>query len=237
MSATGRGGIRLKDDFYQTPPWAFEWFEEDFRQIMVDYDIKEPLILEPGAGSGNLVRELRRVFPVLQAGSRSRIVAVEKRPECEPMLSSAGARHVVVGDFEGEETARTLVEIASPYRQSYSFDLVLGNPPYGGKKTKTNPHYGIWQRFVQRGLELLAPNGVLIFLLRLAVLETKERNRWIRTHMPDVYVLPKRPAFRGGSSTDSTAYAWMVWPKRDLPNADSIREWGKAKVITDPRVP
>ena len=58
MSATGRRDIRLKDDFYQTPPWAFEWFED----LLDAYaGIPDPVtILEPGAGIGGLVRELHR---------------------------------------------------------------------------------------------------------------------------------------------------------------------------------
>ena len=199
MSATGRNTVRLKDDFYQTPPWAFHWFEEELRRLMPPESA--PRILEPGAGAGNLVAELRRVYPTTS------IVAVEKREECSGFLREAGSTGVLIDDFLSE-TANIEMLTGHP------FDLVFGNPPYGGKKTRINPHYGIWQRFVERGMDLLAPNGMLVFLLRLAVLEGKDRNRWIRQNMPDVYVLPRRPAFRGGSSTDATAYAWMVWNKR-----------------------
>jgi hypothetical protein len=35
----------------------------------------------------------------------------------------------------------------------------------------------------------------------------------MRARTPDVYVLPNRPSFTGGS-TDSIEYAWFVWRTR-----------------------
>lgn len=153
MSATGRHGIRLKDDFYQTPPWAFEWFESYLRAAVVSPTMRPvERILEPGAGTGGLVRELHRVWP------DASIVAVEKRPECREHLHEAGAEHVVIGDFENE-VVQANVSGLGPY------DLILGNPPYGGPKfiggEGRNPHYELWLRFVKLGLELLDDYGRL----------------------------------------------------------------------------
>jgi len=200
MSATGRRDIRLKDDFYQTPPWAFEWFEE-MLQHYVPTNRGPATILEPGAGSGNLVRELHRAFP------DATIVAVEKRPECREMLYEAGAEHVVIGDLE-DPAVQANVGGLGPY------ELVLGNPPYGGAKWISkgvqNPHYQLWLRFLRISLGMTEPWSRVAFLLRTGVLEGADRNEWIRTHVPDVHVFPKRPKFTGTGS-DSATYAWMVW--------------------------
>lgn len=205
MSATGRRDIRLKDDFYRTPPWTFEWFEE-MLDLYVPTNRGPSTILEPGAGVGGLVREMHRVWP------DATIVAVEKRPECREMLYEAGAEHVVIGDIEDKEVQAQMQGLG-PY------ELVLGNPPYGGPKyikgVGQNPHYELWLRFVRICLGMTEKWSRLAFLLRTGVLEGADRNEWVRTHVPDVHVLPKRPKFTG-TGNDSATYAWMVW--RDQEN-------------------
>jgi hypothetical protein len=197
VSSTGRGGIRLDSDAYETPGWVYDQFLPSLKGICPD----PQTILEPGAGTGNLVRGLRKTFP------SAKILAVEIREECGPFLGDADQRFLF--DFENP-TAQHLFG---------TYDLVFGNPPFGGPKYLPksqgggpNPNYGQWLRFVQRGIDLLTPTGVLIFLLRMAVLEGTDRNPWMRMHVPDVYVLPKRPSFTG-QGNDSAAYAWMVWGK------------------------
>jgi len=198
MSATGRGGIRLSEDAYETPEWVYKQFEP-FLLDWLGNEYREPkAILEPGAGTGNLVGGLHRTFP------NAEITGVEIRGECRGFLEILGASIVKIGDFENEEPG------------GKQYDLIFGNPPFGGAKYLKgggkNPNYGLWLRFVQRGLNLLKPDGRLVFLLRMAVLEAQERNLWMRTHVPDVWVLPKRPSFTGGGN-DSAAYAWMGWRK------------------------
>lgn len=36
----------------------------------------------------------------------------------------------------------------------------------------------------------------------------------MRSHTPDIYVLPNRPSF-SGKGTDSIEYAWFVWRKEN----------------------
>ncbi len=72
----------------------------------------------------------------------------------------------------------------------------------------TNPPYSMALEFVQACLRTAA---VSVLLLRLAFLESQKRTAFLRGNMPDVYVLPRRPSFVGGR-TDSSAYAWFVWP-------------------------
>ena len=77
----------------------------------------------------------------------------------------------------------------------------------------TNPPYSFALQSVQRATKYLTEwgTGQAAFLLRLAFLESKERNAFLRHRMPDkIKVLPRRPAFVNGK-TDSCAYAWFVW--------------------------
>ena len=81
-------------------------------------------------------------------------------------------------------------------------DLILANPPFS-----------LALEFVRLACHHLRlwGGGKAAFLLRLAFLESKERNTFLRGRMPDeIYVLPRRPSFVGGK-TDSCAYAWFVW--------------------------
>lgn len=98
----------------------------------------------------------------------------------------------------------------------YRADVILTNPPYS-----------LALQSVQRSCDYLAEwgTGKAAFLLRLAFLETKERNQFLRNRMPDnIYVLPRRPAFIKGK-TDSCAYAWFVWgPERRNESKLSVLE-------------
>lgn len=82
------------------------------------------------------------------------------------------------------------------------FDIIIGNPPY---------IYAL--EFVKKSLELLSDDGVLIFLLRTAFLESKLRYLfWQENPLTELYTLSKRPSFTG-KGTDATSYSWFVWDK------------------------
>jgi len=83
------------------------------------------------------------------------------------------------------------------------YDLIVGNPPYKFAK-----------QFVERSLDLLRWDGMLLFLLRLAFMEAQSRHHWWTEHRPScVSVLSRRPSFTGDRKTDATAYAIYTWPK------------------------
>lgn len=84
-----------------------------------------------------------------------------------------------------------------------AFDLVVGNPPYKHAES-----------FVLRSLDLVRPGGAVVFLLRLAWLES--RGRFDRLFSGParpwrVLTLVGRPSFTGNGRSDSTAYAVFQW--------------------------
>jgi len=79
-------------------------------------------------------------------------------------------------------------------------DVIAGNPPYA---------YAM--QFVKASLELLAPDGVASFLLRLGFLSSKARREFFAEMPPTIVtVLQRRPSFVHGK-TDSQEYAVMTW--------------------------
>lgn len=89
-------------------------------------------------------------------------------------------------------------------RGVFGVDLVMGNPPYKHA-----------EQFVRLGLGLLAHNGVMVYLLRLAFLEGQDRGRDLWAKYPPflVEVCSERPSFTGDGHTDATAYALFYWRK------------------------
>lgn len=85
-----------------------------------------------------------------------------------------------------------------------------------------NPPFSLALQFIERALEVA---DWVVCLERLNFLGSDKRNEFWLAHMPDVYVLPRRPSFVGGK-TDSTEYALFVWPK-----GGHNREEGKTRVL------
>lgn len=123
-----------------------------------------------------------------ERGYSNRIDAVEIRPEEREHLEAL-ADGIVFGDF---------IE----YEPETLYDVIIGNPPYS-----------MAQEFVDKSLSLLAPGGLLIFLLRTAFLESEKRFAWWQDHqLSGLYTLHKRPKFTG-KGTDATSYSWFVWER------------------------
>lgn len=82
------------------------------------------------------------------------------------------------------------------------YDIIIGNPPYS-----------LALEFVNKSIQLLNDNGILIFLLRTAFLESKSRyDFWQQNPLSGLYTLSKRPSFTG-RGTDATSYSWFIWDK------------------------
>lgn len=106
MSATNRGSKRIESDYYATPPGAIQ-------SLLCNYEIadtKGAAILEPSAGNGIIIEELRK------AGYTNYIHAIEIREEEKENLKRL-ADTVQIGNFFDADPAIT-------------YDVIIGNPPY-----------------------------------------------------------------------------------------------------------
>lgn len=85
-------------------------------------------------------------------------------------------------------------------------DLVMGNPPYS-----------LAEDFVRKAHRFVWEDRFIVFLLRLAFLESQTRGRGLWKEFPplSVHVLVSRPSFitegPKKGNTDATAYAIYVW--------------------------
>lgn len=78
----------------------------------------------------------------------------------------------------------------------------------------SNPPYSIAQEFIEASFRQ-CPNADVVMLLRLGFLASEKRAKFFaRYGVPDLYILPNRPSFTEDGKTDSSDYAWFVWPKR-----------------------
>ena len=174
-------------------------------------------ILDPGAGTGvwGLAAAKRWGF--------ARIHGVEIR-ETNPVVGvysdwHAGSFLPLVPPKEPKRTGDPAKDerLAEQYRfdlwasqqpvcglEGHFYDLVIGNPPY---------KYA--EPFVRRALDRTRTHGYVVFLLRLAFLEGRDRSKGLWQEYPPqtVAVCGARPSFTGNGKTDATAYAVFVWQK------------------------
>ena len=99
--------------------------------------------------------------------------------------------------------------------------LIAGNPPYK-----------LAEEFMLKSLEILAPYGYCMFLLRLAFLASQRRYKlWTeQVSLQHIGVLSRRPGYTGnGASDPKTEYAFYVFQKRREPreNAQATLSWVK----------
>jgi hypothetical protein len=105
MSSAGRGGKRLRDDFYITPMWVV------YRLLDV-IDLPEGEWLECCAGDGNIIKAVNQM--------REGITwfAVERRDDCrDALVSIISKNNVSICDY---------LEVTIEKK----FDVVITNPPY-----------------------------------------------------------------------------------------------------------
>lgn len=102
------------------------------------------LVLEPSAGSGQLVRAL--------VGEGHRVLAVEIRPECAEGVMLAGAQSCVTADFLSVAPVEKV-------------DAVLMNPPFTGGQDVAH---------VEHALKFLRPGGILISIMSAGVMINKQ---------------------------------------------------------------
>lgn len=197
MSATGRGGARMRHDWYRTPAWTVLRLR-DARPFPTHASAR---YIDPGAGDGAIIRAFnawseRRRMPTPSW------TAVELDTEHLSTLGSTGAR-VVVGDYLG----------ALPDLDGLA-DMSLGNPPY-----KTAEGFVQQSRQRSRAVSLLLPLDFLgsaercpLFARDMPdVLVLPQRPTFVVVHTFELDGTIKT------TSSDAQTYAWFCWPERPQP--------------------
>lgn len=182
----------LPGDPYDTPIWCIEECVEHVVRRLLG----EPSsILEPGAGSGNVIQVVNRGFPSATIDAFDIIKRARWRGCTNAVKGWDFLKH---GDAE-KDAARWMERYArrNRYNPIQSYGLALGNPPYT-----------LAQEFIER-TRLMAE--WTIFILRLGFLASGKRAEWWEQYKPHfVFPLPDRPKFTGGQG-DSADYGWFVW--------------------------
>lgn len=181
-------------DAYPTPDWAtkaaVDWVVQKIvPQLRVR---KENLrILDAGAGDGRWGYYL--VHALAAATSRYYLEGVEIR--------DYAVHHD--GIYDEWYIADYLTLDAEPY------DLIISNPPFG------KPVRNIAQKFVERSLELLTPEGFACFFLRSAFLHGAGRadSLYEPSHLRYYAPYAERPVFVGDNSDSKTEYSLFTFQK------------------------
>lgn len=205
MSSTGRGTERAEADFYPTPPWCVD-------RLLERLQLAPGQWLEPSAGEGAIIWAVNafyrrraaelRASPELGKVGRDLLAAFERgvdwsaielRQEClSSLLEAIKTGGTIGGGVRIQDFLRADLLDEAPW------DVAIMNPPFSHALA-----------FVERCLELV-PRGYVCALERLNWM-AGPRAKVFRRNMPDVYVLPDRPSFKGNGETDSIEYAWFVW--------------------------
>lgn len=187
MSATNRNGTVRSRNDFYPTP---DWLTQailPYLPISDDAD-RNVRILEPAAGNGALLRVLLSRWP----NAQYRTVDIEyTRDHRTPPIHNVDH---TLGDFLTVEPEANC-------------DVIITNPPFRYAK-----------EFIERSfLWCRNEDSWVVMLLRLNFLGSQKRGKWLREHLPAIFVTPRRPPFapnkNGQMGTDATEYAWFVWGK------------------------
>lgn len=212
MSSTHRlktQRLEAKDD-YPTPPALAS---ACIKVLIADGWIRSPeatRVLEPSCGRGAWVRAM-----IAQGFDPESVYVNDIREEAVracPAAIPKGNRSAIDFLLMGQQN----------FGSSY-FDLVAGNPPF----SDTGAH-------IEAGMDVLAANGILAYLLQLNWFTARgkedSRIRWIwgLGRPSHFYLISPRPSFTEGG-TDSGAYCLAVWAPgtRGRDTTFSMLDWAK----------
>ena len=82
----------------------------------------------------------------------------------------------------------------------------------------TNPPFIIGEKVVRSSLDMLAPHGAAVFLVKMAFLGTQDRSKLFKSRPPaEVWILTARPSFTGDGGTDiAQEYAFVFWHGKQI---------------------
>ena len=192
MSSKGRGPrIGGKDDVYLTPLWCLD-------ALIVNDKFFSSLRMRQGFDN------LRPVTNLCVEPACGDFRLAERWNEYWPFSSWRGY-DIRPLDYESLSSIGkfSCCDFLTVNKGSRKVELVLTNPPYS-----------LAEKFIRRS-RALYPCANIVMLLRMGFLASSKRTAFYQDlGMPDVYVLPNRPSF-SGKGTDSSDYAWFVWPFRE----------------------
>ena len=169
-------------------------------RLLERLELPRGLWYEPCAGEGAIVQAVGRHHPTVEWWLN------ELRPETEDVLRRLDPMaRITIGDY---------------------LDSGLELPPRDQVKVViTNPPYRVAWELLHKTLKEF-PNAHVVLLLRVNFIASQTRHGFMNRYMPDVYVLPNRPGFKGWGKTDSPEYGWFYW--RPIPRA---RTTGKLQLL------
>jgi len=179
-------------DHYPTPLLYAEWAARRALKL-IDHRVEPLYVLEPGSGPNapfaNSVMDIHQC---------ERGLGVEISGE-----GRAGKNPIIL---HGTDFLKMPHESLLPYtNERGKFDVIATNPPFSHA-----------EQFLRRSFELLDPYGVMVYLLRLAVVGSEKR-MWIWKEHPPVEIATfiRRISF-DGVSTDYSEYACFFWVGKKL---------------------
>lgn len=225
MSATGRGGARSPLDFYETPAWCVD----ELLAVGGFSDFGDGVILDAGCGTGAISSRLPGFFPMAQIAGCD----VEFRPEFFDRCSHALFFH---GDF-------LKMTLGHGFPPDLEIKAVIMNPPYALAQEFIEHALTLTDGPVAALLRLNFLEGST----RSKWLSQHVPDVWVLANRPSFMrsvscVLKKECGYQAGfaltapwprvcpmcgsatksTTSDATAYAWMVW-RRDKCTVGELR--------------
>jgi Eco57I restriction-modification methylase len=207
---------RRANDYYRTEQTLIDTLLEKMPVPYLRKGKSCRRILDPAAADGRWGESFKRAW-----SDECDLVGIEIDPAWDTVPQMYDMW--VSGDFAS-------VEISNKAKQFGKFDVIVTNPPYGpqvkgtakvekifsshGWKYEGQSSLTLSEIYIRVGLDLLAPNGCMIYLLQLQMLAGADRglNLW-QTHAPElVWVCSRRPSFYDGK-TNGTDFGLFFWCK------------------------
>lgn len=198
-------------DNYPTPQIYADWAI----QRALGLHLRHPLLftgLEPGCGP------MAPFLTALTKYTRVAAIGIEKEKWIPKTLGQhlsevdAGAYMKLHMDVDFLSAESDKIWMPQPDMQ---FDIIATNPPFS-----------VCEAFMDKSLSLLHPQGVMVFLLRMAIMGSKKRLDFWKAHLPlEIAHFVRRISFDPTSaSTDYAEYACFFWAGAEL-----AAEWEKLR--------
>jgi len=112
------------------------------------------------------------------------------------------------------------VEMHTPPRDRFKYELVTQDflawqPKFRPNLIATNPPFTPAAAFIQHSQALLAPGGLMLYLMRVGILGSKKRRElWQQVNLLETWIIRPRPSFQYEGGSDASEYAFFVMDGR-----------------------